>query len=230
MRALSTAEVLSVWEQTRGHKPLRQALALLACAAPERSLEQWAEQPVGQVCRALFRLRSILFGPGMPGVASCPRCGERVEFVFQCRDAAPELAAEDSGPRKLRIDGEAGSVEMRLPSAADLLASQSAEELFTRCTEGRVDPDRAWIKAASEQVAEADPLAETLLDLSCPACGNRWQALLDIAVYLSHEVAHQARKLLTEVHRLASAYGWREQEILALNPARRQAYLELARA
>jgi hypothetical protein len=33
--------------------------------------------------------------------------------------------------------------------------------------------------------------------------------------------------LLTEVHRLAQAYGWREAEILALSEARRHAYLEL---
>jgi hypothetical protein len=35
---------------------------------------------------------------------------------------------------------------------------------------------------------------------------------------------------LRDVHELASAYGWRESEILALSPQRRQAYLELVRA
>jgi hypothetical protein len=32
-----------------------------------------------------------------------------------------------------------------------------------------------------------------------------------------------------EVDALARAYGWREADILALSPARRAAYLELAR-
>jgi hypothetical protein len=33
--------------------------------------------------------------------------------------------------------------------------------------------------------------------------------------------------LLRDVHTLASAYGWKEDEVLHLTPARRHAYLEL---
>jgi hypothetical protein len=35
---------------------------------------------------------------------------------------------------------------------------------------------------------------------------------------------------MLDVHTLASAYGWSESEILSLNPARREFYLEMVRA
>jgi hypothetical protein len=39
-------------------------------------------------------------------------------------------------------------------------------------------------------------------------------------------VAARAQRLLMEVHLLARAYSWRESDILAMSPARRNAYLQ----
>ena len=72
-----------------------------------------------------------------------------------------------------------------------------------------------------------DPQAEVLLDLTCPACGASWQTVFDIAAYFWAELTAEAKRLLREVDALARAYGWREVDILALSPGRRQAYLEL---
>jgi hypothetical protein len=41
------------------------------------------------------------------------------------------------------------------------------------------------------------------------------------------EIAAHAKRLLREVHILAAAYKWREADILAMNPNRRQYYLEM---
>ena len=49
-----------------------------------------------------------------------------------------------------------------------------------------------------------------------------------MAEYLWKEVLIEARRLLREVNALARTYHWREADILALSPRRRQAYLELA--
>ena len=76
-------------------------------------------------------------------------------------------------------------------------------------------------------MAAADPQADVELALSCPACGHAWPAAFDIASFLWTEVDAWARVLLHEIHALASAYGWREADILALSPRRRRAYLEL---
>lgn len=226
MRPLSASDVVSAWERARGQPPLGQALVYLAAATPHRPLEEWASVPFGQLCQALFRLRSIMFGAAMPGVVSCPRCGERLEFSFSCQDV--EAANCLAGP--VRVEAGGRGIELRLPTASDLLACRSAADLLTRCASGQVEPSATWIDAASARVAEADPMAETLLDLVCPACEHRWQAVLDIVTYLTREMSHHARRLLGDVHRLASAYGWGEREILALSPVRRRAYVEMTGA
>jgi hypothetical protein len=222
MRTLTAAEVLSVWECSLGRPPLRQALDLLACAAPE---QPWARLPFGQVCRGLFRLRSLLFGPVMPSVVCCPKCGEAMEFTFQC-DAIEEAPAAPAD--LLQIEAGERRLAMRLPTAGDLLAVRTAAELLQRCAAAPVEPDSDLLQAASEGVAEADPLSETLLALVCAACGHAWQAALDIVSYLGREIAYEARRLLGDAHRLASVYGWSERDILAMSPARRRAYLEMA--
>jgi hypothetical protein len=52
---------------------------------------------------------------------------------------------------------------------------------------------------------------------------------LDIGRFLWMEVRHAALALLRDVHELASAYGWREDEILTMNSARRAMYLGMVR-
>ena len=73
----------------------------------------------------------------------------------------------------------------------------------------------------------ADPMAETILSLDCPACGYAWEETIDIATFLWSEVEARAKRLLVEVHTLASAYGWSEQEILSLSEPRRSVYLQM---
>ena len=76
-------------------------------------------------------------------------------------------------------------------------------------------------------MASADPMAEIHLVLDCPCCQHKWEAPFDIVAFLWREISAAARRLLREVHTIASAYGWTETEILALSPARRRIYLEI---
>ncbi len=76
-------------------------------------------------------------------------------------------------------------------------------------------------------MAEADPLADARLALSCPACGRPWEAAFDVVAFLWGELDAWARRTFAEVHALASAYGWREADVLALSPERRRIYLDL---
>jgi hypothetical protein len=41
------------------------------------------------------------------------------------------------------------------------------------------------------------------------------------------EISAEARRLLLEVHNLASAYGWSESDILSMSALRRRYYLEM---
>jgi hypothetical protein len=76
-------------------------------------------------------------------------------------------------------------------------------------------------------MAEADALGDVQLALTCPQCGHEWQAPFDIASFLWTEINAWAHRTLQDVHELARAYGWREADILALSPWRRQVYLEM---
>jgi hypothetical protein len=67
------------------------------------------------------------------------------------------------------------------------------------------------------------------LDLACAACGTRWRETLDVAAAVWAEIAAASWRLMAEIADLAAAFGWSEQAILALSPARRRAYLALAR-
>jgi hypothetical protein len=81
--------------------------------------------------------------------------------------------------------------------------------------------------AVAERMAQADPQAEVQLALTCPACQHEWLATFDILSFFWIEINAWALRLLQEVHRLASAYGWRETDILGLSSWRRQFYLEM---
>ena len=79
-------------------------------------------------------------------------------------------------------------------------------------------------------MAEADPLAEVLVDVACPACEARVRRRPRRRRASSGRSCDaRAQRLLREVDALARAYGWTEAEVLALDERRRAAYLELAR-
>ncbi len=75
-------------------------------------------------------------------------------------------------------------------------------------------------------MAAADPFAELLVTLTCPACSHEWSAVLDPVEFVWERLERWARHLGDDVHVLASAYGWSEADILALTPQRRRLYLE----
>ena len=54
--------------------------------------------------------------------------------------------------------------------------------------------------------------------------------MLDIGSFVWAEIESRARRLLWEVHTLASAYGWSEAETLSLSAARRASYMRMVQA
>jgi hypothetical protein len=82
-------------------------------------------------------------------------------------------------------------------------------------------------QAIADRMAEADAQGEIELAVNCPACGERWQTLFDIESFFWSEIGAWARRILGEVHVLASSYGWREADIFSMSAWRRQYYLDL---
>jgi hypothetical protein len=233
MSALSSRDVLGLWEKGMSLHPLDRGLLALSVADPVVAAAV-ADWPLGGRNRALLDLHASWFGPRLQGWTSCPSCGEKVEFELDARELA--MAAPGGPPPDAVI---VGAYAFRLPTSRDLAhivaldATASATGLLDRCrTGGPEHPE--WtddlLEAIEDRLASADPLAETRLALSCPSCQRAWEDAFDIGRFLWAEVESRARRVLWEVHTLASAYGWSETETLALGDARRAMYLEIVQA
>ena len=199
-----------------------------ALSEPCQDLADW---PLGRRNQALAQVRCSCFGPQLEGWTACPRCHEKLEVQMDALALGSPVA---QAPVTITHDGQS----FRLPTSRDLaLAALEADlraaagRLMDACHLGENAP-RRWsereIEEVGERIAMADPMAEISLVLDCPACGNHWNESLDIASFLWTEVASRAKRLLREVHAIASAYGWTEREILSLSDARRAMYLEMA--
>jgi hypothetical protein len=95
---------------------------------------------------------------------------------------------------------------------------------------GPVEWTEEEVEEIGNRMALADPMAEILMDLTCPECGHRSNKALDLVAFLWSEIEARAKRLLWEIHALASAYGWPERDILALSDHRRRLYLEMVQA
>jgi hypothetical protein len=84
------------------------------------------------------------------------------------------------------------------------------------------------IGVLADALSRADPRADLQFALVCPSCAHEWSAPFDITTALWKELHAWAQRTLRDVHALARAYGWREADILALSPTRRQIYLEMS--
>lgn len=243
MPALSAQEMLNVWERGTTQVPLVRALTLLAAALPEMSDEALWQLSIGERNARLLTLREWMLGSRFTGTATCPRCGERLELDF---DAAELRSQPRTVSRELSARIDDYRVRFRLPTSQDVIAiandsnaELARQALLANCitsveTSGEQQAERTLpapvVDAIAEQMAQADPQANVELALTCPNCNHAWQAAFDIVTYFWSEINTWAIRILRDIHTLARAYGWREADILALSPQRRQIYLNLVGA
>jgi hypothetical protein len=83
------------------------------------------------------------------------------------------------------------------------------------------------VKAVVEKMTELDTQANVQLNLTCPSCGHNWPTVFDIASFLWTEIDDLAKRTMRDIHLLASAYGWSEDQIVGLSPGRRRWYVEV---
>jgi len=240
MYALTAADLLDVWERGRHKSPEQHAVLLLAAGRPDQSVGQAAELSIGRRDAQLLSLREGTFGPHGTGLADCPDCGLRVQIDLTLHELCVP-APDDVATWPMAV----GDIEVkyRLPNSLDLIAVAHFNEveairraLFERClveirAAGQPYPidhlTPEVLSAIEEQMAQHDPQAQVQLILTCPHCAHAWSTTFDIVSFFWAEIDARARRLLHEVHALASTYGWREAEILSMSADRRQAYLDL---
>ncbi len=239
--ALSAAELLNVWERARSLSPADRALLLM----PRRngaSREELAQFGIGRRDAELLKLREKLFGSRMTGRADCPACGQPMEMNFASRKSRPRRRGA-GGTFHRQSFGEY-EIGFRLPNSSDLATLRPRRG----CCDAKAPPcaalrperdtrrpaarsgsiaERTLSVHLSERMSELDPQGDVQLALTCPQCSHQWHAPLDIVSFIWSEIHALGRAAAARRSCLASRYGWREADILALSPWRRQAYLEL---
>lgn len=236
MRPLSQRELLEVWEGGLEQSSLDRTLAMLRLAGSENP----EDFTVGEADRELLRLRELMFGQEITALALCPQCDGTLEVNFKVADVslAPGVSEE-----RLVLSDKGYEASFRLLTLADLKKLQGAaanrwrEALLERCvldvkhgsqTVAVEELPDGFVQALSERMGQADPQAEIRLQLECLDCRHQWAGDFDVESFLWSEIQAWASRMLNEVHQLAAAYGWSEQQILALSPVRRHVYLNLA--
>ncbi len=243
MRGLTAAGIVEAFGRGRHLALVERPLALLQAALPDASPRDLSGLSVGARDGLLMKLRQKTFGSSLNSFASCAGCGARLDFEL---DVGSILEQEEpaAGGSEHVLDAAGIQIRFRLPGSRDVAAAAAAGSpaagtrlLLQRCVIAASSgswpipvaelPEDA-VSALSERMSELDPMAEVPVDLDCGACRTRTRVYLDIGEFFWAEIAALAERLMYDVAHLARFYGWSEPEILAMPPARRQYYLEMA--
>ncbi len=246
MQAPTASELLTVWECARAQPVETQSLILLAAASTGAHSQDLAKLSVGLRDARLLALRESLFGPRLAGLTHCPKCGQQLELSIDAANLRTD--ADPPAVEALTVSSGSYMARFRLPNSEDLAAIAGAPEkdeatsvhmLLSRCLvevrrNGRrksLDSSRSLpqslIDAIAAEMERADPQANVQLSLHCADCRHQWLSTVDIVSFLWSEIDNWARRILGEVCVLASAFGWREADILAMSAQRRQLYLQM---
>ncbi|HEU4778496.1 MAG TPA: hypothetical protein VFS58_01305 [Steroidobacteraceae bacterium] len=239
MQRPEAATLLHAWERGAAQGPGIRGLLLLAVAQPGATAEELAATGIGRRDAVLLDLRELLFGRNLECVAHCAHCGEHIELVFP----TDGIRADQSGGETFEAEAGGYRAAFRLPNCGDVLALAGEQDaaaaertLLHRCLialtspeglDSPIEPPAELVVAIDTRMGELDSQAQVVLDITCAMCTRAARATFDIATHLWSEVETWARTQLSDIHAIASTYGWSEPQILALSPARRRAYLEL---
>jgi hypothetical protein len=249
MRVPSSLALIEVWERGLALGPHRRAAALLEAAFPDRAAGDLHALPLGRRDALLLEFREELFGDRMAGTASCRHCSEQVEVTLGVRSLlalGPPDGTDGATPSLHSLEHEGHVVSFRLPTGADLEAASAAggvegarRILVERCVSaaGRVggpslrpsELPAGVLEEMGRRMEALDPLASLSFTLACPACRREWRLVLDVVGFIWAELGSWSRRLMRDVHTLASAYGWSEADILSMGPTRRRLYIQMAR-
>jgi hypothetical protein len=238
--------MISVWERGELHSRLDQALLLLQAGQPEDSLQELARLSVGERDRRLVQMRQETIGRRFFCSVECPWCKQDLQFEFETSQILQGTSTVENVPATVTADDY--SVTFRLPNTEDLMealrttdsADQRRRLLVTRCVSELRNQYGASLDVGNipepllsklcDLVGSCDPMADVQFSVLCVSCDKSWQAPFDVASFFWKEIAIRARRVLSEVHVLASAYGWNESDILRMSAARREFYLEMVSA
>ena len=230
IRRLSARSLLDAWESCLDEAPPLRGATLLAAACDDTS-DHTAKWPIARRDTALFDLREQLFGPVVDAVVLCSKCGERAEVQFAIDQIRESSVSTRKHSGVVNVDGR--RIRYRAPTSEDLMAIAGFDDvnaarvrLLERCL-GSTELSEELVRRVIEHISRDQAQADVQVNFDCPSCGNAWETPFDIASFLWREVDDWARRMLREIHVIATRYGWSEVDILSMSARRRQAYLEM---
>lgn len=197
----------------------------------------WTSLSATDIHAAALMIRRSWLGDAIRTDIACPDpdCRERIDVSFGIesyiehhRPRRPRGVTQGPGEGWFELAGAA--VRFSIPTAADLLeaasASRPADMLSARCVDAaEISP--ALARRLDRALTALAPSFDDLLGGSCPACKHEVTMRFDPLAYTLAELRTAFSGIYLETHALATAYGWPEQEILALPRSRRRRYVSI---
>ena len=183
------------------------------------------------------RLQALLHIAGSSGIDTlevtrpCSRCQQIVSFdlpLTQFEREEPAAALRCTTP-----SGE--NYALRLPTGNDQrrwLQGEGAtpESMALDLLEEPPSESDDLLPAIEAVLADVDPYTALVLSSACPYCEAELRIPFDLEAELLRRFRARQTERLREVHRLARAYHWSENDILTLPASRRAFYLACVEA
>jgi hypothetical protein len=183
--------------------------------------------------RLLAAIHRDAFGDRIEADVSCRSCGQVFEVSFSLAafidrimgDGAKGIEGPDADGQ-FRLD----DIDFRLPTTRDLVAvatlppEERRAALLARCVGSVPSGEEDALDAAMTTVG---PTLDSDLDATCPHCAMEQHVRFSVESFLLRTLSNELRYLIREVHRVASAYGWTYETILALPRTDRRAFVRL---
>lgn len=233
-RALNGHRERTVWEAIHGRpssRPVSISRIIDALFEAEDGKDWSADQlSVGDRQFLLARLAARFDGGPFWLNSECVECGEHFDLCIDPGElpvkppgAGYPFAFAKVGGRKLKVRAPTGVDQQAIAELED--EAEAITLLAKRCI---IDPppftDGDETLGAIETAMQAvSPEVAATATSQCPKCGTENETPIDVFGLL----VSRMRDPLEEVHSIAFAYHWSENDILSLPRARRHAYLAL---
>lgn len=189
---------------------------------------------IGDRTRLLLALRKNCMGDVLDCVLTCTNCQTDVSFEVPIT----MLLHGHRGKGKKEMDVDASTCRLRIRPLRGRDLEEALEEgasiegLAKRCITSSDPPFNEpltpeTLNKLSEVLRLLDPLADVLLDMECPSCGERITLPFDVERIIYEELRYMYPQLEQEVHWLALYYHWELGTILSLPIQQRRRFVEL---